>query len=98
MKFTGKIEVTTKYGRNEIIVNCTVLHEGVEYFKGGFILANTPARMKLAKRLKAAMDAGVVYTDCKVTPLAPPLVGNFMASTPAVLGRTMNADLVKLGF
>lgn len=51
---------------------------------------------KMAQRLKAAILAGVVYYDAQVH---TDTAGKTYVHAPArVLGRTMNADLRKLGF
>lgn len=59
---------------------------------GGIAVSNA----KLAARLAAAINAGVVYTDARV---ATDVNGKtYVAARSMVLGRRLNADLRRLGF
>lgn len=62
----------------------------------GYGLLDTPSHRKLALRLKAAIEAGVVYPDPKIA------VDNFgqtyVQASAKVMGKYMNADLKRLGF
>jgi hypothetical protein len=71
--------------------------KGVDRPKGaGWGLRNTPRDHKLARRLKAALEAGVVYRSVSV---GTDVNGNTYASTEGyILGRRLNADLTRLGF
>lgn len=70
---------------------------GVDRPQGaGWGLRNTPAHNKLALRLKAALEAGVVYRSATV---ATDVNGKtYVATQGHILGRTLNADLKRLGF
>lgn len=59
---------------------------------GGYAVRN----QRTADRLKAAMLAGVVYTDPEV--VTDVNGKTFVSASRTVLGRRINADLRRLGF
>lgn len=86
-------EITTEPGR----IHVNVVWTGVALDRpstGGWGLGAN--EMKLAQRLKRAIDAGAVLVDPEVK---EDVYGQtFVSATSRVLGRRMNADLVRLGF
>lgn len=58
--------------------------------------SDTPARRKLAARLMAAIEAGVVETDLEIH--TDVFGGTYVSGQSHVYGRTVNADLKRLGF
>lgn len=71
--------------------------KGVDRPQGaGWGLRNTPADRKLAQRLKAAIEAGAVYRS--VTAAVDVNGSTYARTEGTVLGRTLNADLRRLGF
>lgn len=70
---------------------------GVDRERGsGYGLNNTPAHRELALRLRTAMLAGAVYEPAII---ATDVNGKtFARASSKVLGRTMNADLARLGY
>ena len=60
----------------------------------GFVLS--PGKMKLALRMKKAIEAGVVWADCKVKNDIHKKT--YLCATHTVWAKTMNADLKRLGF
>lgn len=52
--------------------------------------------MKMANRLKAAIEAGVVFRDCQIK--ADVNGQTYVSNWCNVMGKYLNADLLKLGF
>ena len=78
-------------------ISVTPFWAGVDRPQGhGFGLLNTAAHRKLAERLKAAIEAGVVFPNATVTVNVNG--ATYVDSDCLVGGRTMNADLTRLGF
>lgn len=90
-----RVEITVDEDREGISV--FPYWKGVDRPQGaGWGLRNTPRDLKLARRLKAALEAGAVYRNVTV---GTDVDGNTYASTEGhILGRRLNADLTRLGF
>lgn len=63
---------------------------------GGVALPDTPSGRNLADRLKKAIEAGVAYRGLAIR--QDNAGQTYVATDARVLGRTLNADLRRLGF
>jgi hypothetical protein len=93
----------TLFDRVEFEPNCggtlTVwtVWKGVDRPKtSGLQVADTVAGRKLAARLKLAIEAGA--TECDPTIETDRFGQTYVRAKTTVLGRTLNADLKRLGF
>lgn len=96
LKPTAIIKQTTDY-EGKPTINVSIVWSGATLDRptsGGFGLK--PTHLALAKRLAKAIDAGVVYLNPTVR---TDVNGQtYVSSSCCVLGRTLNADLKRLGF
>lgn len=96
-----KPTVKITFGHDEIMGYDTITVEpvwqGVDRPNtGGWIISDTPSNRKLANRLKAAIEAGVVCTEPEIE---TDVNGKtYVNHGHEVIGRTMNADLKRLGY
>lgn len=90
-----RVEITVSLDESSITV--WPYWNGVDRPRGaGWGLRNTPAHRRLAERLKRALEAGAVYRSVTA---AVDVNGNTYARTEGhLLGRTLNADLKRIGF
>lgn len=88
-----KLIATIHTDDNEIVVRAHV--EGLAVDRPelqGWVCTN----QKIAERLKAAIEAGVVFHNFSIK---PDINGKtYLSASSRVLGRMMNADLKRLGF
>lgn len=94
---TGNLGVDILTEENSYIVETRVIGYGTDRVRlMGFGLPRTPKGMKLAFRLRDAILAGKVFGPGTI--LHDANNHSYMQASACIMGRTMNADLKRLGF
>lgn len=94
----GNFYPNAKMPQDLIRVSTEITFKGVTDQMMSYSFAVSPANRKLATRLQKAINAGKIFTNLRVAQTTVAPVRNIILSDHTVLGRTMNADLKRLGF
>lgn len=79
-----------------IRVSTKAIVDGIEYPKLSYSMPNTPSNVKLAARLAKAIEDGKVFVNCEMSKTAEGKP--YLKSDIRVFGRSMNADLKRIGY